>query len=161
QPTSRYNQAFCQCRCCSWQWASRVCIMSATPALSAVRRKLVLGNWKMNGSLVANAALLGALRRELEGVAGADVGVTVPFPYLAQVGELLDSSSIAWGAQDVSVHPRGAYTGEVAASMLNDFACRYVLVGHSERRSLHGETSETVAAKAQAALASGITPVVC
>src|SRR5690606_13432820 len=105
-------------------------------------------------------ALLGALRRELEGVAGADVGVTVPVPYLAQVGELLESSSIAWGAQDVSVHPSGAYTGEVAASMLNDFACRYVLVGHSQRRSLHGEPSETVAAKAHAAVASGSTPVV-
>lgn len=135
--------------------------MSATSAFSAVRRKLVLGNWKMNGSLAANENLLLAVRRELDASEGADVGVAVPFPYLGQVRELLQGSRIAFGAQDLSVHPSGAYTGEVSGAMLTDFGCRYVLVGHSERRSLHGETSATVAAKAEAALANGITPVVC
>ena len=115
----------------------------------------------MNGSLAANAALLDAVRRELAGFPNAEFGVAVPFPYLGQVQSALQGSNIAWGAQDVSVHAAGAYTGEVAASMLTDFGCRFVLVGHSERRSLHGETSDTVARKAQAALGAGITAVVC
>lgn len=135
--------------------------MSATSALSAARRKLVLGNWKMNGSLAANESLLQALRRELDALQGADTGVAVPFPYLGQARQLLQGSAIALAAQDVSVHANGAYTGEVAGAMLTDFGCAYVLVGHSERRSLHGETSDVVAAKAEAALANGITPVVC
>lgn len=135
--------------------------MSATFAFSAVRRKLVLGNWKMNGSLAANESLLQALRRELDASQGADAGVAVPFPYLGQAQELLQGSSIALAAQDVSVHASGAYTGEVAGAMLTDFGCSYVLAGHSERRSLHGETSATVAAKAAAALAHALTPVVC
>jgi triosephosphate isomerase len=134
--------------------------MSATTA-SAARRKLVLGNWKMNGSLAANAGLLSALRDELAGLGGAEFGVTVPFPYLAQVQDALQGSNIAWGAQDVSIHDAGAYTGEVSGAMLADFGSRYVLVGHSERRSLHGETSELVAQKAGAAQRAGLIPVVC
>ncbi len=115
----------------------------------------------MNGSLAANASLLEALRRELAALAKADFGVTVPFPYLAQAQSALQGSNVAWGAQDVSVHASGAYTGEVSGAMLVEFGSRYVLVGHSERRSLHGETSQLVADKAKAALQAGLIPVVC
>ncbi|VCU70891.1 Triosephosphate isomerase [Pigmentiphaga humi] len=127
-------------------------------------RPLVLGNWKMHGSLAGNGQLLSAIRsawNQSSGAAACDVGVCVPFPYLSQTESALTDSDIAWGAQDISVHAQGAYTGEVAGPMLAEFGCRYVLVGHSERRAMHGETSELVAAKAQAALAVGITPVVC
>ncbi|GAA4330402.1 triose-phosphate isomerase [Pigmentiphaga soli] len=127
-------------------------------------RRLVLGNWKMHGSLAGNGQLLAALRtgwHQTSDAASCDVGVCVPFPYLAQVESALTGSDVAWGAQDVSVHEQGAYTGEVSAAMLADFGCRYVLAGHSERRMLHGETSDTVAGKARAALAAGLTPVVC
>jgi triosephosphate isomerase (TIM) len=125
-------------------------------------RKLIAGNWKMNGSLAANEALVKAM---LDGLGGqspkADMALCVPAPYLAQVGALLQGSPIAWGAQDVSNQEQGAYTGEVSAAMLRDFACRYAIVGHSERRQYHGETDALVAEKAKAALAKGITPIVC
>jgi len=124
------------------------------------RPRLVLGNWKMNGSLAENARLLDTLR-QAAGQATCEIGLCVPYPYLAQVASALAGSAMSWGAQDVSAHACGAYTGEVAASMLADFQCRWVLVGHSERRTLHGETHEQIAAKAQAALAAGLTPVVC
>lgn len=127
-------------------------------------RRLVLGNWKMHGALATNAPLLSAIRsawNQSSGAAGCDVGVCVPFPYLAQAESALTDSDVAWGAQDISVHAQGAYTGEVSGAMLADFGCRYVLAGHSERRSLHGETSQLVADKAKAALAAGLTPVVC
>ena len=126
----------------------------------ASRPRLVLGNWKMNGNLADNARLLDALRQGA-GAAACEIGVCVPFPYLAQVAAVLAGSPIAWGAQDISAHQAGAYTGEVSGSMLADFQCRWVLVGHSERRALHGETSQQVADKAQAALSAGLTPVVC
>ncbi|HWU84214.1 MAG TPA: triose-phosphate isomerase [Rhodocyclaceae bacterium] len=124
-----------------------------------MRRKLVVGNWKMHGSLAANAALLQALADRPE--QGAEVAVCVPYPYLQQAQAALKNSATAWGAQDVSAHAQGAYTGEVAATMLADFACRYVIVGHSERRCLHGESDALVAAKVKAALAAGIVPVLC
>jgi len=127
-------------------------------------RRLVLGNWKMHGSLATNGQLLSAIRsawNQSSGSAACDVGVCVPFPYLAQAESALTDSDIAWGAQDISVHTQGAYTGEVSGPMLAEFGCRYVLAGHSERRSLHGETSPLVADKAKAALAAGLTPVVC
>ncbi len=127
-------------------------------------RRLVLGNWKMHGDLAANGQLLSAIRsgwNQSSGAAACDVGVCVPFPYLAQAESALTDSDVAWGAQDISAHVQGAYTGEVAGAMLADFGCRYVLAGHSERRSLHAETSQLVAEKAQAALAAGLTPVVC
>jgi len=92
---------------------------------------------------------------------GTQLAVCVPFPYLAQAGEALKGSAVAWGAQDISAQAHGAFTGEVSGAMLKDFACRYALVGHSERRSLHGESDQLVADKAKAALASGLTPVVC
>jgi len=91
----------------------------------------------------------------------ADVALCAPAPYLAQLQSLLKGSPIAWGSQDVSAHEQGAYTGEVSAAMLRDFACRYAIVGHSERRQYHGETDAVVAEKAQRALAAGITPIVC
>jgi triosephosphate isomerase len=125
-----------------------------------MRSKLIVGNWKMNGSRAGNAALLGGIAAGLEG-ATASCAVCVPAPYLYQCEETLKGGPIAWGAQDVSAFPVGAYTGEVCAKMLSDFACRYVIVGHSERRAYHGETSELVARKALAALGEGLTPIVC
>ena len=125
-----------------------------------MRRKLVVGNWKMNGSIAANASLLAGVSGGVNGP-GAACAVCVPAPYLAQAQSLLAGSAIAWGAQDVSAQPSGAFTGEVSAAMLADFACRYVIVGHSERRAYHGETSELVAKKAVAVLDAGMTPIVC
>lgn len=125
-------------------------------------RKLIAGNWKMNASLAANEALVRALLEGLQGAApAADMVLCAPAPYLAQLQTLLQGSPIAWGAQDVSAHEQGAYTGEVSAAMLRDFACRYCLVGHSERRQRHFESDALVASKAQRALALGITPIVC
>lgn len=121
---------------------------------------MVVGNWKMNGSLVSNATLLDALVAGAGRLAGR-IMVCVPFPYLAQARERLAGSTIEWGAQDVSAHQQGAYTGEVSAGMLREFGCRAVIVGHSERRQHHGESSELVARKAEAALEAGLTPIVC
>ena len=123
-----------------------------------MRKNLVAGNWKMNGSLTENAALLAGLKSALSGI---EALVCVPFPYLAQVQAALTGSSLAWGAQNISEHGSGAYTGEVSASMLKDFACTYVIVGHSERRSLYGESDELVAKKYMAAQASSLTPILC
>ena len=124
-----------------------------------MRRKLVAGNWKMHGNHSANAELLA-------GIAGArpfacDVAVCVPFPYLSETAVALAGTDLRWGAQDVSAHAQGAYTGEVSAGMLAEFGCRYAIVGHSERRQYHDETDQQVADKAKAALARGLTPIVC
>ena len=123
------------------------------------RRKLVVGNWKMHGSRVANAELLTALLASRPFV--SDVAVCAPFVFMGDVAAALAGSDIRWGAQDVSAHDQGAFTGEVSAAMLAECGCRYAIVGHSERRALHGENDELVAAKAQAALARGVTPIVC
>lgn len=123
-------------------------------------RKLIAGNWKMNGGLAANEALVKAMLAAI-GSPACDVALCVPAPYLAQLQSLLQGSPIAWGSQDVSAHEQGAYTGEISVAMLKDFGCRYAIVGHSERRQYHGETDEVVAAKAQRALAGGVTPIVC
>ena len=123
-----------------------------------MRKKLVAGNWKMHGSLAENATLLAAIKPALTGIEAA---VCVPFPYLAQAQAALAGSSIAWGAQNVSEHAKGAFTGEVSTSMLLDFGCKYVIVGHSERRSLYGESDELVASKYMAAQAAGLTPILC
>ena len=123
------------------------------------RRKLVVGNWKMNGRVQANAALLDDLIHGLQPV--CDVAICPPFPYIAQVSQRLSGTGVACGAQDCSAHPDGAYTGDVSAPMLADLGCRYAIVGHSERRTLHAESDETVALKAKALLGSGITPIVC
>ena len=114
----------------------------------------------MNGSRAANASLLSGV------VAGSDAdsvscAVCVPAPYLAQAEQALAGTPVGWGAQDVSAHASGAYTGEVSARMLADFACRYVIVGHSERRAYHAESSELVAQKAVAVIGAGMTPIVC
>mgnify|MGYP002737477891 CR=1 FL=1 len=125
-----------------------------------MRRKLVAGNWKMHGSLAENEALLAGVLAGMANVK-AGVAVCVPFPYLAQTQARLAGSAVAWGAQNLSEHGKGAFTGEVSAAMLNDFGCRYVVVGHSERRVLYGESDAVVAAKYAAAQAAGLTPILC
>jgi triosephosphate isomerase (TIM) len=126
------------------------------------RAKLVVGNWKMHGRLGSNKALLEAVATGA-GVLPEQVGVAVcvPCPYLAQAETLLAGSRVKWGAQDVSAHEGGAYTGEVAAEMAKDFGATFAIVGHSERREYHDESPELVAVKAQRALAAGLTPIVC
>ena len=126
-----------------------------------MRRKLVAGNWKMHGSLAQNEALLGALKSGAAQLGRMDMAICPPFPYLAQLQQVLSGSSVAWGAQDVHQLEKGAYTGEVSASMLKDFGCAYVIVGHSERRSLYGESSRLVAEKFAAAQQVGLTPILC
>ncbi|HCY16165.1 MAG: triose-phosphate isomerase [Curvibacter sp. GWA2_64_110] len=123
-------------------------------------RKLIAGNWKMNGSLAANEALLKGVLGGLNAPA-CDIAVCVPSAYLAQCQTLLAGSPVALGAQDVSQHEAGAFTGEISTAMLKEFGVRYAIVGHSERRQYHGETDAVVAAKAQRALAGGVTPIVC
>ncbi len=124
-----------------------------------MRRKLVAGNWKMNGSHAANAELLAGISAARP--FGCDVAVCVPTLYLSETAVSLAGTDLRWGAQDCSAHAQGAYTGEVSVAMLAEFGCRYVIVGHSERRQYHAETDQQVADKAQAALARGITPIVC
>jgi triosephosphate isomerase (TIM) len=126
-----------------------------------MRARLVAGNWKMHGSRAANRLLLDALLAGAGGLQGVECAVCVPFPYLAQVAERLAGSALAWGAQTLSEHAQGAHTGEVSAAMLADFDCRYVIVGHSERRQLYGESDAQVAAKFVAAQAGGLTPILC
>ncbi|MCB2002606.1 MAG: triose-phosphate isomerase [Rhodoferax sp.] len=125
-----------------------------------MNRKLIAGNWKMNASLAGNTALVQAVLAGI-GDAACDAAVCVPAPYLAQLQGLLSGSTLALGAQDVSSHEAGAYTGEVSAAMLREFGVRYAIVGHSERRQYHGEDDAVVAEKARQALAAGITPIVC
>ncbi len=125
-----------------------------------MKRKLIAGNWKLNGSLAANTELINALLAGLSSPA-CGIAVCVPAPYLAQVGALLAGSAIDLGAQDLSSHEAGAYTGEVCGAMLREFGVRYAIVGHSERRQYHGETDAVVVDKVRLALASGITPIVC
>ena len=123
-------------------------------------KKLIAGNWKMNGGLAANESLLTALKQGLSAKPACDVAVCVPAPYLSQV-QAFDAVAIDLGSQDVSAKTSGAYTGEVSAAMLKEFGVRYCLVGHSERRQYHGETDALVSDKVKAALAAGITPIVC
>ena len=124
-----------------------------------MRRKLVVGNWKMHGSHSANAELLAGISAARPFV--CDVAVCVPYPYLSETAVALAASELRWGAQDCSAHEQGAYTGEVSVAMLSEFGCRYVIVGHSERRQHHAESDQWVADKAKIALAKGITPIVC
>ncbi len=126
-----------------------------------MRKILVAGNWKMHGSTAGNAELIAGIAAGRPGAEGVDMLVCPPFPYLASAREQLADSGIALGAQNVSEHASGAFTGEVAAPMLKDIGCEYVIVGHSERRALYGESSETVAAKFIAAQAAGLIPVLC
>ena len=126
----------------------------------SMRRTLIAGNWKMNGSFASNAGLLDGVRAGAAAVSG-ELAVCVPAPYLAQVQSALSGSPVRWGAQDVSAHEKGAFTGEVSANMLFEFGCSYVIVGHSERRSYHAESDQLVAQKALRAVTTGLTPIVC
>ena len=124
-----------------------------------MRRKLVVGNWKMNGRRAVNAELLAAVSAQAPFL--CDVAVCVPYPYLADVALSLAGTGVQWGAQDCSSHEAGAYTGEVSAVMLAEFSCHYVIVGHSERRAMHAESDQLVADKAKLALAHKLVPIVC
>jgi len=126
----------------------------------SMKKKLIAGNWKMNGSLAANEALIKALLAGLNNP-GCAIAVCVPAIYLAQVRTLVAESPIDVGAQDVSQHESGAFTGEISAAMLKEAGIRYAIVGHSERRQYHLESDAVVALKAQRALACGVTPIVC
>ncbi|MGF1546482.1 MAG: triose-phosphate isomerase [Thiotrichales bacterium] len=125
-----------------------------------MRKYLVAGNWKLNGSLSANVALISGILEGMPGVT-ADVAVCPPFPYLAQVQSLLTGTRVALGAQNVSDEDLGAFTGEVSAAMLGEFGCRYAIVGHSERRALYGESDAMVARRFQGAIRAGLTPILC
>lgn len=126
-----------------------------------MRRPLVAGNWKLNGSRESVKGLLAGIKAGMGAVGKAEVAVCPSFVFIPQARRALEGSDIVWGSQDVSVHESGAYTGEVAGSMLADFGCRYAIVGHSERRSYHGESDALVAEKFAAALESGLVPIFC
>ncbi|MEM9173281.1 MAG: triose-phosphate isomerase [Pseudomonadota bacterium] len=126
-----------------------------------MRQPLIAGNWKMHGSRTDNAALIGGIRGKVDDAPGVELLVCPPSVFLAQVGSEIGSAGIALGAQNVSEYATGAYTGEVSATMLAEMGCHYVLVGHSERRSLFAELNEQVAAKFAAAVEQGLRPVLC
>ena len=126
-----------------------------------MRAKYVVGNWKLNGSLPANEALLTEVLKGLRGDPGCHLAVCVPAPYLAQARALLQGSAVAWGAQDVSRFEKGAYTGEVSGAMVAEFGARDAIVGHSERRTIFGDTDAVVAEKYVAARKAGLTPIFC
>ena len=126
-----------------------------------MRKRLVAGNWKMFGNSARNQLLLEGVVTQAAGIGGVDCAVCVPFPYLHQARSTLADSGVGWGAQNVSQWPEGAFTGEVSVSMLADFGCRYVIVGHSERRNLFQEDDQLVAAKAKAVLEHQMMPIVC
>ena len=126
-----------------------------------MREFLVAGNWKMNGDEAANAQLVSGIIEGAPDAANVRLLVCPPYPYLASVGSQVRGSGLALGAQNVSEHGSGAYTGEVAPAMLHDIGCEFVIVGHSERRALYGESSAQVAAKFAAALAAGLKPILC
>jgi len=126
-----------------------------------MRGYLVAGNWKMNGSIAANEALVDGIISGAPATESVELLVCPPFPYLSTVAGQVNGSAVALGAQNVSQHESGAFTGEIAGSMLRECGCKYVIVGHSERRALMGETSDIVAAKFQAALDAGLQPILC
>lgn len=126
-----------------------------------MRRKLVAGNWKMHGALAQNEALLDAVIAGMVQLSSVDCAVCVPYPYLYQAQQKLAATRVKWGAQDVHQLDKGAYTGEVSASMLQEFGCSYVIVGHSERRSIYGESSALVAEKFAAVQKAGMLPILC
>ena len=126
-----------------------------------MRYRFVVGNWKMHGNRASNRALLEAVVKGIDGLEAVECAVCVPFPYLGEIAGQLAGARLAWGAQNLSEHAQGAFTGEVSAPMLVEFGCRYVIVGHSERRQMFGETDSVVAAKYAAALAQGLKPILC
>jgi triosephosphate isomerase len=126
-----------------------------------MRDVLIAGNWKMNGSRASIKTLLDGLKAGIGNVKKAKVAVCAPYIYLPDVAQQLAGTPIAWGAQNVSTEDSGAFTGEIAASMINDFNCKYIIVGHSERRTLYGETDDIVAKKYGVVLSAGMTPIFC
>ena len=126
-----------------------------------MRRKLVAGNWKMNGSTSSIQALLHGILEGADAVAAVELAVFPSFVYLGAVQQQLSGSAVLWGAQNLSEYASGAHTGEVAGPMLNDFGCAYVIVGHSERRTLYGESDQVVARKFAAARQCGLKPILC
>ena len=126
-----------------------------------MRRNLVVGNWKMHGDMHSNQLLLNSLIKGLNGLNNADYVVCVPSPYLFQARLLLEDTNISWGGQNVNQHEQGAFTGAVAANMLTDLGCTYVILGHSERRNLFYENNLTAAARFDAAVRAGLTPIMC
>ncbi|MCG6940138.1 MAG: triose-phosphate isomerase [Thiohalocapsa sp.] len=126
-----------------------------------MRRPLIAGNWKMNGTKADAAELVRGIVAGVSGMQKTDVAVCPPFPYLYLVEELLQGTAIGWGSQDVSCEDGGAFTGQVSAAMLKDFGCRYAIVGHSERRQLNGETDGVIARKYAQAVANGLVPILC
>lgn len=126
-----------------------------------MRERMVTGNWKMHGNLVDNKALLDSVVAGMSGINNVHCGVCVPFPYIFQAQFALQNTEIVWGGQNCSQYEKGAYTGEVAPSMLRDMGCSVVLVGHSERRALFGEDDATVADKFVAAQQAGLIPILC
>ena len=126
-----------------------------------MRQPLVAANWKMNGSNAENNALLQSLTEQVTPYSHVKIVICPPFLYAQQVVTALEKSHIDCGGQDVSEHPNGAYTGEISATMLMDVGCRFVIVGHSERRQYHRETNRQVADKALIALGAGLTPIIC
>jgi triosephosphate isomerase len=125
------------------------------------RRLIIAGNWKMNKTVIEALALVGDLKMELANVKEVDIVVCPPFTALCEVSKTLRDSNIRLGAQDMSEHNAGAYTGEIAAEMLKEFAARYVILGHSERRQYHKESDELISKKAHAAHAASLQPIIC
>ncbi len=126
-----------------------------------MRQPLVAGNWKMNGSRESVFELLKGIREGVKGLADVEIAVCPPYVYIPEVQGQLHGSPVSWGGQDLSLQQQGAYTGEVSGSMLLDFGCKYVIVGHSERRSYHAESDQQVAEKYQSALDVGLVPILC
>ena len=126
-----------------------------------MRKPLIAGNWKMNGSRSDNKALLDGIKAGIGNVNVAEVAVCAPYIYIPEVADQLAGTPIAWGGQNLSTEPKGAFTGEISAAMLLDFNCKYVLVGHSERRTLYGEDDALVAKKFAVAHQAGLTPILC
>ena len=126
-----------------------------------MRRKIVVGNWKMNGSLAFNEALLKALVERIPQKISADIVICAPYPYLFQTQSYLKNSSIRWGAQNVAKFESGAFTGEVSVSMLKEFGASYVIIGHSERSTAYCESDENIATKLMMVKQAGMTPILC
>jgi len=126
-----------------------------------MRQPLVAGNWKLNGNKQSVTSLIEGILGGIQDVKKAEVAVCPPYVYLPQVADMLKDSPVQWGAQNVSEHDSGAFTGEIAVSMLNDFACKYTIIGHSERRSIYGETDDQIVQKFAALKAAGIIPILC
>lgn len=126
-----------------------------------MRNRFVVGNWKLNGGLAFNAALLARLVDDVKASPGRTCGICVPYVYLAQAENTLHGTALCWGSQDLSQHAQGAFTGEVSAAMVAEFGSRLAIVGHSERRALFGDDDAVVSSKFGRAVAAGLTPILC